>query len=530
VPNPPAMTFRRARPLLVASALFVVALAPLTARPATGPTDVAGVPAAQVGAHGPIADFTSGPLELVGHADMAPSGGLPLGNHGAVALIDECAYVGRWHDYEGANPIQIVDVSDPAAPAVVGGVPESNVAGAVAREIRAIDIPGGFEMLTVLTFSKFLDQGILEPGLNALRFYTFPSGDCTEPVLTGTFQLRNFRPHEFFQWIDPDPAHNVDGHPRILEYITTPLGGTDVVVVDASNPAAAKFAGFWISGIPLLSLRERNVDPALPIGLGAYTHSISLSGDGRTAYVSHWDGGFFRMDTSDFANAAPLPLFKPAGLASLPIPYPLAEFGNTHSAVIAPGEDTAVIGDEIYVTTDGCPFGWLRTFGLGTATERPAQLGEFRLAENLATSCTEDGLSASRNAAGLPLDGTFTMHNQTVVGDLVLTSWYGGGLRVIDVSNPAKPTEVAAFVAAPVAEISSVPDTPAPPYGQTEPVDDDWWVSTWSYPVIRDGLIYVADVRNGLYILRATPGSALADAIDGISFLEGNSNLGDFTG
>ena len=122
------------------------------------------------------------------------------------------------------------------------------------------------------------------------------------------------------------------------------------------------------------------------------------------------------------------------------------------------------------------------------------------------------------------------MHNQTVAGNLVLTSWYGGGLRVIDVSNRVKPAEVAAFVPEPLAEISSIPDTPAPPYGKTDPVDDDWWVSTWSYPVIRDGLIYVADVRNGLYILRATPGSALAAAIDGIAFLEGNSNLGDFLG
>ncbi|HJR18903.1 MAG TPA: hypothetical protein VJ922_04210 [Actinomycetota bacterium] len=523
------MIRRGFRPLIAASALTAVLVAPLTAHPETGPTDVAGVPAAQVGQHGPLTDFVSGPLELVGHADMSlPGGGVPLGNHGAVALIDECAYVGRWHDYEGTNAIQIVDVSDPAAPAVVGGVPGSNVAGAVAREIRAIDIPDGFEMLTVLTFSKFTDQGILEPGLNALRFYTFPNGDCTEPVLTGTFQLRNFRPHEFFQWIDPDPAHNVDGHPRILEYITTPLGGTDVVVVDASNPAAAKFAGFWISGIPLLSLRERNVDPALPIGLGAYTHSISLSGDGRTAYVSHWDGGFFTMDTSDFAAGSPLALFKPKGLSSLPIPYPLSEFGNTHSAVVAPGASTAVVGDEIYVTTDGCPFGWLRTYGLGSALAPAQQLGEYRLAENQATACTADGLSASRNAAGLPLDGTFTMHNQTVAGDLVLTSWYGGGLRIIDVSDPAAPAEVAAFVPAPVAEIGSIPDTPAPPYGQTEAVDDDWWVSTWSYPVIRGGLVYVADVRNGLYILRASSGSELEAAIGGIGFLEGNSNLGEF--
>ena len=47
----------------------------------------------------------------------------------------------------------------------------------------------------------------------------------------------------------------------------------------------------------------------------------------------------------------------------------------------------------------------------------------------------------------------------------------------------------------------------------------------WSYPVVADGLIYVVDLRNGLYVLRYTgPG---ADDVAEISFLEGNSNLGD---
>jgi hypothetical protein len=46
-----------------------------------------------------------------------------------------------------------------------------------------------------------------------------------------------------------------------------------------------------------------------------------------------------------------------------------------------------------------------------------------------------------------------------------------------------------------------------------------------SYPIIKDGLIYVADVRNGLYVLRYT--GPHADEVDGLTFLEGNSNLGD---
>jgi hypothetical protein len=47
----------------------------------------------------------------------------------------------------------------------------------------------------------------------------------------------------------------------------------------------------------------------------------------------------------------------------------------------------------------------------------------------------------------------------------------------------------------------------------------------WSFPVIQDGLIYVTDVRNGLYILKYRgPHAAEVNRVD---LIEGNSNLGD---
>ena len=46
-----------------------------------------------------------------------------------------------------------------------------------------------------------------------------------------------------------------------------------------------------------------------------------------------------------------------------------------------------------------------------------------------------------------------------------------------------------------------------------------------SYPIIYHGLIYVIDIRNGLYILRYT--GPHAHEVAGVGFFEGNSNLGD---
>ncbi|MCA1709062.1 MAG: hypothetical protein LC808_39610, partial [Actinobacteria bacterium] len=50
-------------------------------------------------------------------------------------------------------------------------------------------------------------------------------------------------------------------------------------------------------------------------------------------------------------------------------------------------------------------------------------------------------------------------------------------------------------------------------------------VVMWSYPIIRNGLIYVVDIRNGLYILEYK--GPYATEVANTRFLEGNSNLGD---
>jgi hypothetical protein len=48
-------------------------------------------------------------------------------------------------------------------------------------------------------------------------------------------------------------------------------------------------------------------------------------------------------------------------------------------------------------------------------------------------------------------------------------------------------------------------------------------VEMWSYPVIRDGLIYVVDARNGLYVLRYD--GPWSEQVESEAFSEGNSNL-----
>ena len=151
--------------------------------------------------------------------------------------------------------------------------------------------------------------------------------------------------------------------------------------------------------MPLVSAPESNVVGGVPVGAGNYTHSIAISGDGTRAFVSHWDGGYFTMDTSDFARAMPAPVFRPLGAQSVPYSYTPTAFGNTHSAVPLSGTDDAVVGDEIYATTDGCPFGWMRIVNVGDATQPPHQVGEYKLPENAKSQCS-GSLAGDKNANG----------------------------------------------------------------------------------------------------------------------------------
>ena len=70
-------------------------------------------------------------------------------------------------------------------------------------------------------------------------------------------------------------------------------------------------------------------------------------------------------------------------------------------------------------------------------------------------------------------------HNPTVFKNLVFTTWYGHGLRAIDISNPHKPREVGHALTVP----QGVART---------------------YPVFKDGLIYWVDNDTGLHVARYT--------------------------
>jgi hypothetical protein len=111
-----------------------------------------------------------------------------------------------------------------------------------------------------------------------------------------------------------------------------------------------------------------------------------------------------------------------------------------------------------------------------TDEKKPRVASVFQVAEGGKYSRC-DGTKEKRFGAHQP-------HEYVGADNLVYSTWFSGGLRIIDISNPDKPAEVGYYV-------------PEPVGGFEFPQSNDVFVDD-------NGLIYLIDRFNGLDILRYT--------------------------
>jgi hypothetical protein len=418
-------------------------------------------------------------FQLVGHTNLGKRG-----TNSPIAVAGSCVYVGDRYDRNG---IAIVDVRNPAKPKQVGTIPR--VQNATQRELRA---DAGLGILVVMSYS-------LSTGGAGNTLKTYDIRNCTKPVLLSTVDFGPRSPHEFFLWKDA-------AHPgRALAYVAFTLFSPDLMVYDLTDPKAPSLAAVYDLGADIADLRGGAT--GVTSSNGGYLHSISVSDDGKTAYLSTWDFGLIVADTSTLASASPG--------AVVPASAPLQYDGNVHGVVKVPGKPYAVAVQEGYATTaddvtgrGGCPFGWMRMADLSNPRVPALTGGQFKLPEN---DCTR----------AKALNGTFTSHNQTVFPNVAFLPWYGGGLRAVDISNPKAPVEAGAFVPKPSFE---------PDFRDNRlyfAAADRWVGAMWSYPVVQNGLIYVVDIDLGLYVLRYK--GKWANEVAQAAYVEGNSAPSRYT-
>ena len=447
-------------------------------------------------------------FELVGHSPLNSRG-----MNAALAVHGDYVYVGSRTDGQPQHRtpgILVVDASDPSDPKVVHeiGPPDAALVNETSRELRV------WPQQNLLVVLNFNCSGILHAcaggdvmSSSRITFFDIAGEKAAKPELIATYEP-TYVPHEFFLWVDP--AAPAD---RALLFWTGPSTSTtrpNLVVTDISRvregvfPEVSWTAQFLARRLPTGETEDRRL------------HSIGVSNDGTRTYLAFLGAGFLVLDTSEVVAGAAEPRID-----LLTPPRQRVSWANpgAHTAVKLWGRDVALVTDEVYgdaldpVTGQdhGCPWGWIRTIDISDEAA-PEVIGEYKVEENGQAYC--DSLEG-----GHPLNTYFTSfsaHNPTFTPDLAFVTWHSAGLEAIALDDPTALERVGKFKPQPLPVV--VTEDPALGGGLDKTI-------MWSYPVISNGLIYVVDVRNGLYILRYTgPG---AEDVDAIEFLEGNSNLGD---
>src|SRR3954447_12084145 len=446
-----------------------------------------------------------GSFELVGHDPL-----LYRGMNAAIAVKGDYVYVGYRSDgTKAVGGVLVVNVHDPAAPSVAGmiGPPDEDNPGESSRELRVLPDQnllmvlnhGCSELIHACANGTQASRNIVT---STIRFYDIAGAKGAAPELVATYtptRTEAQTPHEFFVWSDPRRPG------RVLMYETAPSteasGKQNLYVVDISKAreGVVKEIATWNTKIG-----DPNADTRL--------HSLTLSADGRRAYLAYLGGGFLVADTSDFALDRPKPEVR--------LVTPVANrvhWGNpgAHSAIGLPGRpDWAMTTDEVYgqlgglLPAHGCPWGWVRFLNVKDPV-RPKVASEYKLPINDPKTCAD--VPADRENVA-----SFSSHNPTLTRHLAFVTWHSAGLQVIDTSDPEHPTGAAEYVPEPLPYVAQ--EDPALSSGRDK-------VVMWSFPIIQNGLVYAVDLRNGLYIFRYH--GPHEDEVGKTGFLDGNSNSGD---
>lgn len=153
--------------------------------------------------------------------------------------------------------------------------------------------------------------------------------------------------------------------------------------------------------------------------------------------------------------------------------------------------------------------GWTRLIDIADPSA-PEVVSEYKLRPvNFASFC--DRVSEQRDNFS-----SFSSHNPTLTRHLAFITWHSGGLQAVTLNRVQPPKQTGQFLPEPLPFVAT--EDPALSSGEDK-------IVMWSYPIIKDGLVYVVDIRNGFYVFEYR--GRFAQEVSRIDFLEGNSNLGD---
>lgn len=315
--------------------------------------------------------------------------------------------------------------------------------------------------------------------------FPYPGGvvfyDVSDP--TDAERLSVYNPeaaiHNLF--IDGEHAYLVINEPTWIDSGEEPMvdrmqpfGETGIEIVDVSDPTRPGRAARWQLKDPLPEYAAAGVN---------YSHDVYVQ-DGL-AYVAYWDAGVIVLDVAEPSEPELVAQFGAAPDADEEIPplplgagdryfetvFPMERYhslpGNVHYVAPSPDGRYLYAGEETFFGDPGGIDVW--------------DVGDLDDPERVARIDPPPG--GAEIDPGTELDPEdretlmqlHTAHNFDVGRDRLRSAWYGGGVRLHDISDPTDPEPIASF----------------------ETSDTAFWTA-----VAREELTVASDIDRGIATLR----------------------------
>ena len=504
---------------------------------------------------------------------VEPAMDIPRGSNGDITMAGDCVFVGSFIGYQTTLIVDVSNPKKPTVVGEVPGLPPgvgNGIEGIEASgDLLVIDqrtslgglgftIPGGTSV---------------EPGFRGITVYDIGEGgsDCREPELVARYAYRSnsglagdfVNTHLFSMWRDPlEPE-------RVLALQSfSPANYLNGV---RSNDPAAEPVDPIIQVIDLTGCPDdcepvnvANWSAEAQYGRDKYgnrrehLHEAIMSTDGNRIYMSGYRDGFYLLDSSLLLETlrgqascddamptepvAPNHCIKPlnADYDARDDTAPPLSSGWHHTPTRVPdrpfvfeGEESGgpsvagsnvngrrVIASPLQIGS-ACPGAFLRMtyvgedeyFGQRTGGTLlrgdlwPKAVGYYGLEEQSPENCGPNGFKPGT----APLTSSwFSPHDGINFPNIAIWTYYGAGLRAIDISNPFMLRETGAFINNPVDRVrwasygdqgSDVPSDSSLPL-RMRPTATPPAVFAFSYAVAKDGYIIYADVHSGLYVVK----------------------------
>jgi hypothetical protein len=263
----------------------------------------------------------------------------------------------------------------------------------------------------------------------------------------------------------------------------------DLRIVDLTDPASPVELADWDLRIDGPAEEVESILTAVYDDLEVHAHGATWSADGTALWVANWDAGVTLLDMSD----------PSAPEIATSFGFDTEGDGNAHSVAIDEEAGLLIRNDQDLVNAD---FERHRT---GWGGQRFYDISDPGAVTEVGSFMSERA-AANDEGAALHVDGRYSAHNAEIVDDINYAAWYSDGLRIVDVTDPATPTELGSFVPPPRRD----------PQGYWKAPDGSVaFAMVWGVHV-ADDLIFISDMHSGLWIVRYVEPAPAPAAVIGL--------------